>query len=122
MNEGAMLVEWMRWIARARTSDAEDTLPPTTPAEQGKRFSLIDYESYLLCVWYYKLIQTMKLAVMVSNDKYSYKDFFRFQVGTFFIIISRTRMKACGSPARSAGTPLAENLASSADCSWQMYW
>lgn len=35
MNEGAMLVEWMRWMARARTSDAEDTLPPTTPAEQG---------------------------------------------------------------------------------------
>lgn len=34
MNEGAMLVEWMRCIAKARTSDADDTFPPTTPAEE----------------------------------------------------------------------------------------
>ena len=33
MNEGVMLVEWMRCIARARTSDADDTFPPTTPAD-----------------------------------------------------------------------------------------
>lgn len=37
MNEGAMLLEWMRCIARARTSDADDTFPPTTPAEKGKK-------------------------------------------------------------------------------------
>ncbi|MPC24406.1 hypothetical protein E2C01_017487 [Portunus trituberculatus] len=38
MNEGAMLVEWMRCIARARTSDAVDTLPPTTPAEEHSHY------------------------------------------------------------------------------------
>lgn len=34
MNEGVMLVEWMRCIARARTSDADDTFPPTTPVKK----------------------------------------------------------------------------------------
>lgn len=34
MNEGVILVEWMKCIASARTSDADDTFPPTTPAEE----------------------------------------------------------------------------------------
>lgn len=55
MKGGTMLLLWIRWSARACTSDADATFPPTTPA-------------------------------------------------------------------RSAGTPLVENLARSADCSSQMYW